>query len=268
MKAQLPGIALLLLTAFFACDPHPDEPSFGLDCLPAGSLQTGVLAFYPFENGNLTDATGNGNDLTNPTTAKPAADRAGNANCAYRFSNRPTATEFLTTTQTAFLNGIKAFSVSLWYQPADSSRESGDYEVLLGRGTGAHCPDRYGEWSVSLYDCRRAVFGHNNSVWANLVTPQTPDSLCYKEIKALTGVWHHVVAVYNNNTYKIYFNGVLQATETGAADCSSNGHVAQDLGDLFLGTFYTGSIDDVLIYNRELSDQEVGALFNAAPCCY
>ena len=146
----------------------------------------------------------------------------------------------------------------------DTTRNGGSIEILLSRGMESHCPNRRGEWSVSLFDCRIAVFGHNNSVWANPITGFSNG--CQGEINALTEKWHHVVAIKNGDDYKLYFNGNLDESESGDANCT-NLHLAEDIGDLFIGSQYTGKIDDILIYNRELSQAEVTELFELEPCC-
>ncbi len=254
-------IAILLLAlSFLGCG---DDDIFQANCLP-NNLQNGVIAFYPFMNGALTDNSTNSNNLSNSTSASPTTDRFGNQDCAYIFNNNQGNTEFLTTTNTNFLNSLPQFSIAAWYQPIDSTRSGGDYEVLISRGDTPHCPDRRGEWSLGLYDCRRAVFGHNNSVWAYLVT--NPFVSCEAEVNVLTGKWHQVVATKNNDDYKIYFDGILNETAIGDASCGTN-YLAQDIGDMFIGNHYRGKIDDVIIYNREISQQEVTALYNLDPCC-
>ncbi len=254
---------LLLSTLFLLFISCGGKDSFSVECLPA-SLQSGVVAFYSFNNGSLADDSPNSNNLSNTTTAKPTSDRAGNPTCAYLFTNNSTLSEYITNSSTGFLNGLNDFSISIWYQPIDPTRDGGDYEILVSRGDAPRCPDRRGEWSVGLYDCRRAVFGHNNSVWANLITPLPGN--CQDEIDALTDNWQHVVAIKNGNTYTLYFNGVLDETETGNASCS-NLYLAQDIGDLYLGKYYTGKLDDILIYNRALTQAEVTSLFNLEACC-
>ena len=106
------------------------------------------------------------------------------------------------------------------------------------------------------------MFGHNNSVWAKRISSNG----CYGEIIALTDNWHHVVAIKNGDEYKIYFNGNLDETESGNANCT-NLHVAADVGDMFIGNLYRGKIDDIIIYNRELSQTEVTELFELESCC-
>ena len=253
---------LILAIGVFSCGDKEDAVVFNIDCL-SSNLQNGVIAFYPFSNGSLADKSINGNDLSNSSTATPATDRNGNTTCAYQFDDSPGNDEFLTTTATSFLDGLNEFSISIWYQPLDASRNGIEIEALISRGDGVSCPNKNGEWSISLYDCRQAVFGHNNSIWAAY---NDPDKSCQEIVTALTDKWHHVVAVKNNDDYKFYFNGNLVGTKTGDADCF-NFNAAEDLGDLFIGKRYTGKIDDIIIYDREITQTEVTELFELEECC-
>lgn len=256
-------IFLLILTiGIFSC--ADDEEVFQINCLST-NLQNDVIAFYPFNNGSLADQSSNGNILNNSTTASSTTDRNGNLTCAYQFDNSQGDNEFLTTTSTNVLNGLNQFSISIWYQPMDSLRDGGDFEVLLSRGDGTSCPNKNGEWSVSLYDCRKAVFGHDNSVWAEEITDISTVG-CEGEVIELTDKWHHVVAVKNNDDYKIYFNGNLNETATGDANCT-NFNAANDIGDLFIGKRYTGKIDDVIIFNRAITQSDVTELYELDGCC-
>lgn len=247
---------MFLIVGMYGC-----EKEVTLDCVPA-SLQGDVIAFYPFNNGQLIDESSNNNDMTNPTTATATSDRMGNSNCAYQFVDSPTNEEYLTTTSSNFLDNLDEFSISIWYEPLDTARNGGSYEILFSRGDEARCPDRRGEWSVGLYDCRSAVFGHNNSVWA-----ESTINNCQERINMLTNKWHHVVAIKDNNEYKIYFNGNLDETATGNANCSSTTHLAQNIGDAFIGKYFTGKIDDVIIFDKALSQSDVTNLFELEACC-
>lgn len=263
LENSMKRIAFLLIIVFFSsCG---DDEKFDVDCLPTG-LKKGVVAFYPFSDSDLIDQSKGDNILENETNASPTSDRVGNSNCAYSFNNSQGDEQFLTTSNTSFLNNLSTFSVSLWYEPLDTTRDLGIYETLLSRGLEGRCPNRRGEWSIGLFDCRRAVFGHNNSVWADLVTPSSVYEACQEEVFTLTNTWHHVAVTKNGDTFKIYFDGILNAAETGNANCTSL-HLAQDIGDFFIGKGYTGNIDDVIIYDREISATEVDELFTLDVCC-
>ncbi len=224
------------------------------------SLQTGLLAQYTFNGGSINDFSGNGHHLTNTTAATDATDRNGNVKCAFEFDNLPNSNnQFLSTTNTAFLNGLTEYSISCWYKAKDPTRGIVDYEVLVGRDyTPFACPDRVGQWALALYDCRFAVFARENSAWQS-------GGVC-NEVE----VWHHLTATYNQvgNTLKLYKNGVLQDTETGIANCGTIGVApALDLGDLFLGKDFTGVLDDVFIHNREITASEVTQLYGLGSSC-
>ena len=252
----------LIITAFISCDRNGGNRE--VTCLPKG-LSGNVLAFYPFSKGTLNDFSGNSHHLMNSTSARPTFDRNGNDSCAFEFDNMPLSTEFLTTSATSFLNGLKEFSISFWYQPKDTARGGGQFESLICRGLGHDCPDRNGQWSVGLSDCRKAVFGRTNSVWDDDIMKTG----CGEEIKSRTNTWSHLVATYNETgvSMKIYRNGVLQESSRGNADCSSGKPSCADIGDLFIGKDFTGSIDDVIIFNKTLSRSDVDILFKLTTCC-
>lgn len=235
-----------------------------IPCIP-DDLVTDIIAFYPFANGSLNDLSGNGHDLSNTTTANVSSDRNGNPNCAFLFQNLSGSDEFLTTANVSFLDNLDAFSISLWYQPLDTTRESGDFEILIGRGIGLSCPDRSGQWSVALYDCRKAVFGRTNSVWDKSIS----NFDCQQEINARTDSWHHLVATYNQQgeVMVLYRDGILQNYSTGISNCGSNVPSVQNIGDLFIGKNYTGKIDDLIIFKKMLNQAEVNQLLTMGTCC-
>ena len=70
--------------------------------------------------------------------------------------------------------------------------------------------------------------------------------------------WHHVGAVYDGVTFYLYVDGKLDASE------ESTGNIAVSSYPLLIGEnaeatgrFWTGLIDEVMIYNRALSEGEV-----------
>ncbi len=269
---KITALLAILSMIIYSCKKDPQTiqaPAYVIPCLPA-NLQTGVIAFYPFSNGSINDFSGHNHHLVNTTTAHSTPDRNGNSNCAFEFNNpynSTTATEFLTTSNTTFLNGLTQFSISLWYEPLDTVRGAGDFEALVNRGMGVSCPDRMGQWSIALYDCRKAVFARQNSVWDNNIITNPFD--CQQEIITRTGSWHHIAATFDQatNQMKIYRDGILQATSNGPANCGSGTPSVQDLGDLFLGKWYKGRLDDIILYNKTLDQAEVNELNSMGTCC-
>lgn len=77
------------------------------------------------------------------------------------------------------------------------------------------------------------------------------------------GAWSHVVCVVNNTTGKIYVNGALAATNTTTHSAISNPFSAVEIArDSFNGLRrFNGTLDDVRIYNRALTDADVSQLY-------
>ncbi len=81
--------------------------------------------------------------------------------------------------------------------------------------------------------------------------------------------WYHFVGVYNGTHLITYEDG----SEVSTAELT--GPVLSDSGNIFIGykwgsTFFNGTIDDVRIYDRALTDDEVSALYNyhqSSGCC-
>ncbi|MBT7281884.1 hypothetical protein HN832_00555, partial [archaeon] len=89
------------------------------------------------------------------------------------------------------------------------------------------------------------------------LTPQYGTSNAISEI---TGRWIHVVSTYNGTTISVYVDGVLNKNTPATGNISSNS------GDLHIGRGNgawspNGSIDDVMIFNRSLSADEIVGLY-------
>jgi hypothetical protein len=260
------ALSLMILQSCKKQDNNQDKGAKNIDmtCVPV-NLQTGIIAFYSFADGSLDDFSGNNNALTNTTTAHSAPDRNGNNNCAYEFNDLSNSNEFLATTNTTFLDGLNNFSVSLWYQPLDSSRNGSIVEFLIGRGLGNNNNDKWGQWSAALYDCRKAVFTYNSFAWDSNITNFAGNGGCQQEVNIRTGTWHHLAATYSGASYevKIYRDGIFQNADKWTATSAT----IKDIGNLFLGKDYTGRLDDVILYNKTLSQAEVTQLSSLGTCC-
>ena len=76
--------------------------------------------------------------------------------------------------------------------------------------------------------------------------------------------WYHIALTKNGSTYTIYVNGnvLSEATSIQAIPATSTGPPLT-LGQAEGGYNLNGSLDEVSIYNRALSDSEIQAIYNA-----
>jgi len=78
---------------------------------------------------------------------------------------------------------------------------------------------------------------------------------------ALADKWYHVVGTYQaNSNIKIYVNGTLESTTSiGIARNHNSGTFCIGASPYWGGRFFNGTIDEVKIYNRALSADEIWA---------
>jgi hypothetical protein len=110
-------------------------------------------------------------------------------------------------------------------------------------------------WLVQC-DATKAIFGTNKQqsawFWTNATT------------NYVINEWEHYVGVYTANTMTFYRNGVLQGTTT-----NTHTNVSQDLLPIWIGrgvsgNYFTGSLDDIGIWNRALTPNEVAVLYQSS----
>ena len=184
----------------------------------------GLLAFWKLDN--LTDASGNGNSLTNNNNVQFVSGKIGNA-AEFDGTNY-----FNTTTQIG-----QSFSLSFWLYPTEVS---GYTNVLTWRvsGTGSIGYDG----SVYWYNDNGGFLVQSS---AGIIT---------------TNQWHHVVLVCDNNAITIYLDNSSVATGT-----DNNTRLATDLviGAYLNGTeTIVGKLDAVGIWDRAITNEERSILYN------
>jgi len=84
------------------------------------------------------------------------------------------------------------------------------------------------------------------------------------EIGILENVWNHVFLVYNGNKIKLFINGELDKEVDKSGDLgSANAIIIGDYNTHTSGYQFDGLIDNVMVYDRGLSDAEVTAIYES-----
>ena len=234
--------------------------SVPLDGAVLPSLADGLVAYYPFA-GNANDASGNGNHLSNAGNATLTIGHDGISNGAYYFDGSTNSKLQIDPRLVVSTN----FSYALWFKTSVAMSSHGASSTAWNPGNDiihSGFAD-YGYVGVGLRvgTDGLAVVEHGG-MYRHTVFSYSHN---------LSSYWHHiVVTVSNNNAEVVYLDGQQVGTAETDADSLTayhgNGTKALHLeGDgVGGGTWglYTGSIDDLYIYNRALSAAEVKALYD------
>jgi len=142
-----------------------------------------------------------------------------------------------------------AGSVSLWFK---TSNFTNDYPHLISKGASAGW-DTNG-WSIYQFRDGRMGVGLRNGSTANVIVITGQNQ---------TGAWKHVAAVWNGFNLTFYINGASAGVTPQTISPGANSYPVQ-IGRWqdSSGGYYSGSIDDVRIYSRALTDSEVRLIYS------
>lgn len=156
----------------------------------------------------------------------------------------------------ADLERSDSFSFGGWIRPAKKS--SGAFIAKMDESSGSRGYDL-------LIQANRRVEVHLINQWpANAIK-------VYAEPKLKPETWHHVFATYDGSSkaagVRIYVNGKLQETKTERDKLSDTirTNAPLHLGRRNPGQPFHGEIDDVLIYQRQLTGDEIAKLAGENP---
>ena len=204
----------------------------------------GLIAYYPF-NGNANDESGNGN---NGTLDGPAltVDRFGAMDNAYNFVGNDLNKIVVSPFVPPAVN-----SISIWFNPATDGPTGLQTSVLF-----SNIKKYVNHDAIMIYMYAGQIFfGIRNS-------NGTGYSILSNTQIALNQ-WHHVVCVIDDQKQlRMYLDGVPQ-TQTGIWIGGYNGQTVSNIGNFIDDDDnFDGSLDDIRIYNRALTEYEILLLYH------
>ena len=228
-----PIIIILVLTGCVS------KPSPNL----CASVCKGLVAYYPFL-GDATDKSGNGNDLSvmGPSLTK---DRNGYQNHSYLFDGTTTHLKFAEPLPNF---GGKSISVAIWFN-ADSFTNS---EWIFS--------DQERAFSLSVFQLSGKKYILNFEIRKNM--KNWDRSYLHYEVE-LNKPYHFTGVVdEENKSMALYINGVFIEKKywIERIPFGKNLVIGGDHFDMGKKNFQ-GAIDEVRIYNRALSEDEVKELY-------
>ena len=212
----------------------------------------GLVSYYPFD-GDAKDKSGNHNDGIMHGT-RPTADRKGRLNSAMLFGEG----NFITVPSSPSLNSPKdQITITAWIRVNEwYNNKWGQSAYILSKAVDdvkdvAYC--------FIFFATRHEV--NNGGIAAGNISSVS--------CSHLYGGWHHVAMVSDGKIVKVYIDGIIVGASTVANRLDRHGRG----GEMFIGRnppiwgteWLVGAMDELRIYNRALSDDEIKAVYEADP---
>jgi hypothetical protein len=219
--------------------------------VPSYVPTNGLVGWWPF-NGNANDESGNNNNGT-VNGATLTADRFGNLNKAYSFDG---VDDHIEVAHSPTLN-CSVVSVSVWFNTNNFLASNGFGPHLLSKRESSG-------WGNS-FQMNVGINQAQNACWADWSISGN-GGIYYNNSTALnTGNWFNLVYTHDGSNVKLFLNGGLVQTIV------SPGLLTFNALPLWFGarpnagnnsSWFNGKLDDIGIWNRALTQQEITALYN------
>ena len=215
--------------------------------VPSYVPTNGLVGYWPF-NGNANDESGNGNNGSLQNGVLITDDRLLNLNSAYDFDGIDDQIEVNHSTS---ISPNQYVSVNVWIYP----RAYEDNKHCVSKGS--HINYTYRSYGIQGPESNEKArfFVSNGSVEEGI---STSSNLTLNQ-------WHQITGVYDGASLKIYVNGLLDN------QMNFSGSINQNTEPLLFGShkyyafadyWFNGKIDDIGIWNRALTQQEITDLYN------
>ncbi|MFE6775287.1 LamG-like jellyroll fold domain-containing protein [Streptomyces sp. NPDC057702] len=214
------------------------------------------------EDASATAVTGRGQRVTGTPHGAPTLGAPGVASTALTLDG----TDDHVRTGQPVLDTHQSFALSLW---ARLPKDRGERPMVAASQAGATLRgfELYHSSTLGWVFLRAGADDPNAPVVraAERPCPET-DPTC---AGAGLGEWAHVVAAYDYDAgeLKLYVNGTLKATEAFTTPWLARGHLTLGGAEYAdgIGGFFRGDLDEVRLYDRVISDDEVRQLFRQRP---
>jgi hypothetical protein len=207
--------------------------------VPSYVPTNGLVGWWPF-NGNANDESGNGNNGTAGLGIYLISDRFGSSNSAYDFNG--TSNISLTSLPTT---GSQDFTITGWIKTNNT---------LVRKGI--VCWGQDNPWQSTYFFITDS--GYLNFGFAYNGGPQSPTFIADNS-------WHFVGVTCNNGLVQLYQDGIstglsLQMSPNINGTNKALGANIDNSGN----NNFIGSLDDIGIWNRALTQQEITNLYHAS----
>jgi hypothetical protein len=220
------------------------------------NLQYELVAYYNFNNGNLNDSSGNGNNITF-NNAVVTSDRYGRAGNAYKFSGG----QYMQVPNSVSLNPSQITLMAIVRLDGYYTGTAWGNEILM-KGPADQANGVYGLRVHPLSYDLTAPLDTSTEMFTGFYGDGANAGIADSTFKIKGGDWNTVIYTYDGFLSKLYVNGILKTTNVCPFGYNVNS------SDLYIGkteniTYpynFVGAIDEIRIYSKALSPFLIGKL--------
>ena len=228
------------------------------EAIPSNVPSDGLVGYWPF-NGNANDESGNGNNGTPINGVLLTTDRFNNSNCAYSFDG---IDDRIFVNNSIFNNGSD-FTFSGWYylNNLPNSNNGNNSHILLN--TSPHNGLGFAmNWGSSNKYSISVGNGSPSTSWNTLFNANSNQDIT-------TNSWKLLTLIKSSTTYYLYVNGILDQTWVASNLVESYQYKLYFGGcdPLNSNEVLDGKLDDIAIYNRALTQEEITQLYYTDNTC-
>jgi hypothetical protein len=220
--------------------------------VPSYVPTNGLVGYWPF-NGNANDESGNGNNGT-VNGATLTSDRNGNANSAYSFDG---VDDYISCLNNNIPTGNSSRTFGAWFYLSPTNGYSDGYSVL-SYGTKTFPDGRLND-----------IFIKENEVEFNTHMNYTLNTNPLNN----NNIWHNIFVTYDNTNFSsiiIYLDGIqIQSSNFNLVNLNAlntlntNVLFGKAIVQYASSFYFNGILDDIGIWNRALTQQEITDLYNS-----
>jgi len=218
--------------------------------IPSYVPTNGLVGWWPF-NGNANDESGNGNNGV-VNGASLTVDRFDNVNKAISFD----VGNFIVVPQSNTLNNLGNATISLWLKTNYQGQA-----VIIKKGNFVNAT---GE-QLSI-DMNSTQYWRGGAKYNSNCVPGAGWNLIDANQSINDNVWHMITLVISNSVLKLYKDSIclnqISIPNTTIDNCLSEINFGRNWSGN--NDYYKGILDDIAIYNRALSPQEISQLYTSA----
>lgn len=221
--------------------------------IPASVPRGGLIGWWPFDCGTDDNSTNANHAIAQG--AVPASDRQGSSNKAYSFDGVNDVISVNWSASLSQVNVRNQFTFAAWVDNRDTS--------VFNLMNMQHPSDGSAGWKLAL---AKNAFAWNVTPFRTVTSEAGRN--CSPTMPQNT--WRHIVFTYDGSArlYRLYVNGVLVCSDTASVNIP-----ATESGKLYFGysalgarQYSKGSLDDVGLWDRPLTESEIVRLYGDKPC--